>query len=120
MALEPELERVLKNLDELAAARRRRTRLIWIGTALMVGLIMLMIAGLFRVQSLSSKVADNQRENTQALCAFRNDLRERINSAEKFLRQHPQGAFGISADTIEMGVQDELSTIQALAVVRCS
>lgn len=57
--------------------------------------------------------------NRQALCALRLDLERRVESSKTFLRDHPEGIAGISAKTIQDGIDNQERTIAALGGLDC-
>lgn len=59
------------------------------------------------------------RTNTLALCALRNDLQDRVDQSEGFLKTNPNGFAGIPAATIRTTVSGQQRTILALSIVRC-
>lgn len=66
-----------------------------------------------------SQQASNQRTNTVALCAFRNDLQKRVDQGSDFLKAHPNGIPGLSAATIQVGIKNEQASIQTLQIIHC-
>ena len=73
----------------------------------------------FRVFEISGQVASNQQSDTQALCAYREDLRNRVDSGYKFLATHPHGIPGIPLGTIQLSLQNEQHTLTALSPLKC-
>jgi hypothetical protein len=69
--------------------------------------------------NLGDRIGANQQSDTQALCAFRDDLRNRSQSAQSFLKHHPHGIPGISPATIRASVTGEQRTIRALHPLQC-
>jgi hypothetical protein len=72
-----------------------------------------------QVFQLGSQIASNQQNNTQALCAFRNDLARRVQSSEDYLVTHPHGIAGIPAATIRLSLVNEQHTLAALSSLKC-
>lgn len=68
---------------------------------------------------LGGRVASNQSRETQALCAFRDDVQRRMDETSAFLRAHPHGIPGITAATLRAGVDNERHTIRALSPLDC-
>lgn len=54
-----------------------------------------------------------------ALCLLRHDLKDRVASAEQFLKNHPQGLAGIPAATIKSSVDGQRRTVKALSILKC-
>jgi hypothetical protein len=73
----------------------------------------------FQVFELAGQISTNQQGDTQALCAFRDDLRNRSQSAQNFLKHHPHGIPGISPATIRASVTGEQHTVRALSPLKC-
>jgi exoribonuclease II len=61
----------------------------------------------------------NQLHDTQALCAFRDDIQTRVTSGLNFLISHPKGIAGISAQTLRVGIVNEQHTLAALHPLVC-
>jgi hypothetical protein len=72
-----------------------------------------------QVFRLSSQIAGNQQNNTQALCAFRDDLARRVQSSTDYLATHPNGIPGIPAGTIRLSLANEQHTLSALSSLKC-
>ena len=101
---------------------------VWL---VIITVLVLLIA--WKTYSVASGTANNQRSNTAALCALRDDLKARLNadaakvrSSKAYLVTHPHGIPGISAALIrqsiaqqEHTVAGERRSIQALGLVRC-
>lgn len=54
-----------------------------------------------------------------ALCVLRSDLEQRVADSAQFLLDHPNGFGGISAATIQQGIDNQQRTIDALSDLRC-
>lgn len=54
-----------------------------------------------------------------ALCTFRGDLEQRVNSSQDFLDEHPGGILGIPAASIRTTIANQRATIASLAGLRC-
>jgi hypothetical protein len=59
------------------------------------------------------------RVNTDALCALRGDLKNRVAASQRFLVDHPAGVAGIPAKTIRDGIKNQQRTIAALKNISC-
>lgn len=95
------------------------------------------IAGLFFILTFAAtftawgayqahKLSDNRAElaiiatqTHSALCTLRADLQHRIDDANKFLVDHPNGIPGISAQEIKNSINNEEQTVNALAPLKC-
>jgi hypothetical protein len=73
----------------------------------------------WQVFDLGDRIGRNQQSDTQALCAFRDDLHSRAQSAQDFLKRHPHGIPGISPATIRASVTGEQHTVRALSPLKC-
>jgi hypothetical protein len=51
------------------------------------------------------------------VCRLKDDLETRVANSEAFLRDHPDGIPGISAKTIQLGVDGQKRTIRSLRVI---
>lgn len=67
----------------------------------------------------AGKSHDSARNNRAALCALRGDLEKRVETSKAFLRENPKGIPGISAATIQQGINNQESTIDALSDLSC-
>jgi hypothetical protein len=92
-------------------------------TALICTLVTVLIVGVVfdtaRILDLTDHVSRNQQHDTQALCAFRDDLQTRVTSGLNFLVDHPKGIAGISAQTLRVGIVNEQHTLAALHPLIC-
>lgn len=64
-------------------------------------------------------VWNNSNDNTDALCALRADLENRVVSSQQFLLEHPTGVGGITPAAIQTGIQNSQRTIKALSNLVC-
>jgi hypothetical protein len=90
--------------------------------ALAVMVVLLAISAVFanvQIFRLSNQIAGNQRNDTQALCAFRGDLSRRVQSSIDYLAAHPNGILGIPAATIRLSLDNEQHTLTALSSLKC-
>lgn len=62
---------------------------------------------------------NDARETRRAVCAFRDDLGERVAQSEAFLADHPEGFGGISTAQIRTSLDGQRRTITALAPLDC-
>lgn len=65
------------------------------------------------------RTANSGTEAHQAICALKLDLARRVDMAERFLHEHPEGFAGVPAATIRASVENERQTIDALSVIQC-
>lgn len=105
--------------------------------AKLAGLQAWVIAGLFFILTFAAtftawgayqahKLSDNRAElaliATQthtALCTFRDDLQKRYDEGVKFLKDHPNGIPGISAEEIQNSLKNEKTTLDSLSSLNC-
>jgi hypothetical protein len=73
----------------------------------------------FQVFNLGDRIGTNQRSDTQALCAFRDDVAHRKRSTENLLQRHPHGIPGISVATLQASIDSEKHTTKALSPLKC-
>lgn len=92
-------ERILKQLKVLRIATAV------LAVALVVGVIVVAVQ--------QSKVSD-------ALCTFKNDLVVRRAQSQKFLNDHPKGAFGFTRVQIQQGIDNYTRTIDSLSSLDCA
>ena len=59
------------------------------------------------------------QSNTKGLCALRTDAESRVDQSKQFLKEHPQGIPGISAEQLKRSTDNSKRTIAALESVRC-
>lgn len=97
----------MERLNRMKDAIDRGTVYILLGFALFMS-----VAGYGLYQSIQAGA-----RSEAALCAFRNDLERRIESAEKFLIDHPKGIPGIPAETIKNSLQNQEATLATLDTV---
>lgn len=99
--------------DQLKAGLKHLT---WATLGLFACLLALAAFVFFDAKSRSQSIA---RESRTALCTFRGDLIQRVQTSEAFLRQHPEGILGIPPRVIQQGIDDQRRTIRALGNLRC-
>jgi hypothetical protein len=91
-------------------------------TLVCIVLTFLMVGVVFdtaQLVNVTGHVSTNQLHDTQALCAFRDDLQTRVTSGLNFLVTHPKGIAGISAQTLRVGIVNEQHTLAALHPLVC-
>lgn len=101
----------------------------WQVAVAFLAIVAAFVVGLYFVTDLAHQNAESIRQLRSfdsrqktvevGVCALRDDLRKRVREGEKFLAQHPQGAFGFTAAQIRSSVAGERRTISALAGVSC-
>lgn len=64
-------------------------------------------------------VLPRTNESQTALCALRSDLQTRIVGSEAFLEDHPNGAFGSTAEEIQVSIDNQRRTVTALSGLSC-
>lgn len=60
-----------------------------------------------------------QAKTTDALCTFKNDLIGRKAQSQKFLDDHPAGAFGFTRAQIKQGIDNYTRTVKSLDSLDC-
>lgn len=58
-------------------------------------------------------------QNRTGLCLIREEAEDRIAQTNEFLKEHPEGLDGISADQIRRGTRQAVQTQQALKDLDC-
>jgi hypothetical protein len=87
--------------------RENAYRDIWL---LVITIVLLLIA---------IKAFDSSAKTHDALCTFRRDLQERVDSGNAFLSAHPHGIPGIPVAVIRTSVTGQQRTIAALNGLGC-
>lgn len=59
------------------------------------------------------------RNNSEGLCAFRNDIDARIASSKKYIKEHPRGSRAIPLSTVRVSLALSERTRSALKHVHC-
>ena len=72
-----------------------------------------------QVFRLGNQIAVNQASDTHALCTYRNDLHNRLQTGTAYLVAHPKGIAGISPATIQLSLTAEQHTLNALSSLKC-
>lgn len=65
-----------------------------------------------RTEAINTKVA---------LCTFRADLEQRVDSSQRYLDEHPEGvvSLGITAAQIRLTIRNQRLTLESLATLNC-
>jgi hypothetical protein len=71
------------------------------------------------IGALSARIDVRLEQVNRALCTFRLDLQQRIDSSRAFLKTHPGGIPGISAAQIKSSINSQQRTVNALANLNC-
>lgn len=100
-----------RSVSESESIEQIRTRIRW----LLIGTAFLYVV----VGYVSIYAYNTAQTNTDALCAFRADLQDRVQSSQAFLRDHPQGFAGIPAATIKTSLDGQVRTIHVLRDLPC-
>lgn len=58
-------------------------------------------------------------QSHKALCAFKDDLQQRVSSGNAYLRTHPQGIAGVTASEIRVSIFMEERTLHTLKALQC-
>jgi predicted negative regulator of RcsB-dependent stress response len=102
--------------EEIKRALRNLTRATIIIYVVLAGL------GLFAWIDSSNQRAEIKQvaiSTNQALCALRFDLEARVENAEQFLVNNPDGIPGLSAASIQTSIESQRRTIVALRGLDC-
>lgn len=91
--------------DELRRALRRQT-------ILTVVLYLALIGG-------GIKVYIDSKNTTDALCAFRQDLAQRVLATADFLEEHPSGIPGVPIKIMLQQLSNQQRTVTALKTLNC-
>lgn len=59
------------------------------------------------------------RDNTDGLCAFRNDVAGRVEGSKQFLIDHPDGSGDITPELLKATITQGQQTVKALSSVNC-
>lgn len=75
-----------------------------------------------RLSQLARQTRHVAIQNQTALCGLREDLEQRVDGSQAFLREHPAGLpeLGVTAAAIREGLRNQQRTISVLAVLDCS
>lgn len=87
---------------------------------LFIFVLTVVVIGFVYSTNSRDQIADEARRTTDALCVLKVDLKGRVESSKAFLLSHPNGIPGISADDIQNSIDNQLSTIAALSIIKCS
>lgn len=71
------------------------------------------------LEKVAHEVAEVAISTNEALCAVRLNFEQRIESSEEFLREHPEGFAGVSAEEIIRSINEEKQTLRALSGIDC-
>ena len=66
-----------------------------------------------------AEIAKVALETHSALCVFVDDLERRVETSEQFLKDNPDGIPGISNETIQTSINNQLLTIDSLRGLGC-
>lgn len=107
-------------IQALEAKLNRALKQLFIATSLLyLFMLGLLVAGIVSIAEQRSAIKRESARSTVALCSLRKDLEVRIDSSEKFLRDHPRGIPGITPALIKDGINNQKRTINALRVLNC-
>lgn len=71
-----------------------------------------------QTRQLAGAVEQNDTAR-RALCALRRERRQEVRQGVRFLKNHPDGAFGFTASEIKKNVADKRVTLKALSILHC-
>jgi len=66
-----------------------------------------------------AEIAELADKTHAALCVFVDDLERRVEISEQFLKDNPNGIPGISDETIQTSIDNQLRTIDTLSGLGC-
>lgn len=112
---EPEV--VVENA--LGSLKSRLDQLILATVALFLVLILVTSLGWYIVIDQRNDIKEVATRTNMALCTFRDDLQQRIDSSKKFLRDHPNGIQGITPEDIQRSIEGQQRTIDSLSILNC-
>ncbi len=64
-------------------------------------------------------VYTSSETNKEALCAIRHDAERRVFLGEQFLKEHPNGIAGISANSLRVSLNNSKETVESLSSLNC-
>lgn len=83
-------------------------------------LIILIFSILIAVNALGLRYTGNVAEDSnQALCTFRHDLQVRAETGREFLKNNPNGAFGLTPAQIQQSLGNQEKTLVSLQSLSC-
>lgn len=88
-------------------------------TAIILAFIVFGIGGWFEHRR-TDRLVEQGKQAHDAICVFRADLQQRVDSTKRFLDTHPGGFAGIPAATLRKSLRDQQRTIRALSLIRCA
>lgn len=91
--------------DRLLRGQRRQTVAICVVFVALIGIV-------FYVWVREGQTRDS-------LCTLRGDLVQRVDDSRAFLASHPHGIPGVSAASIQVGIDNQQRTIDALSGLHC-
>jgi hypothetical protein len=107
-------------MTTIAEDLKRALRNLTIATVVVY--LVLIGAGIFVAVQRShdlARVEQVSKDTNTALCALRHDLELRVASSQQFLEEHPNGISGITPQTIQQSIDNQMSTIDALSNLDC-
>lgn len=75
---------------------------------------------LARVDADAVTARRTARQSTDALCALRGELRDRVTASQDFLRENPEGIPGIPDELLRDRLREQRRAVGALSPLRCS
>lgn len=91
--------------EQLLRGQKRQTR------TMVVFFVALALLGVY--------VYEQQANIHSALCTFRSELVSTNQQSRDFLRTHPKGIAGVTAASIQLGIDNRQRTIDSLSSLHC-
>jgi uncharacterized protein (DUF1786 family) len=109
-------EQQVKDKDILQTQLRRLVR-----ATIVLYLALGLVGGYAYIQAVQGRaeLEAATEQTTTALCTLRADLERRVEVSREFLEKNPDGIPGITAETIQQGIDNQQRTIGALASLNC-
>lgn len=84
-----------------------------------IGLYVVMALLGFFVWDVAHDAKVQASTTNSSLCVLRADLEQRVESARDFIEKHPQGFEGVSVEDIQVSIDNQVRTINALSPLDC-
>lgn len=64
-------------------------------------------------------VYDLSRDSRQVQCGVKQDKQRQVAAGKRFLKQHPNGAFGFTEGQIRLSIAEGEATVESMSVIDC-
>lgn len=106
--------------SDIAAEIKRSLKSLTVSIAVLFVLVAcLAVGGFLQNRSVVNSVSSEANRATAALCTLRHNINDRIITSQEFLIKHPRGFAGITAATIQTGIDRDKKAYVALANLKC-